>query len=236
MLNDKKILAVIPARGGSKRIKNKNIRPLCSKPLIVWTIEAAKRSRYIDRVVLSSEDPDIINIARQAGCDIPFVRPAELSTDTVPGSAPILHALENLPGYDYLVVLQPTCPMRTTQDIDQALEKCIGGNFNSCVSVSEVTQNPGWMFRTDTSGRMSKFLDGELAPRSQELPTLVRLNGAIYIANTSWLEQERKLVSDESIAFVMPEESSFDIDTEKDFRLTELYMQNFIMNKPADNS
>ncbi len=227
MLKNKKILAVIPARGGSKRVIGKNIRSFCGLPLIAWTIQAAQKSAYIDRVILSSEDPEIIDVAKEYGCDVPFVRPEELSADNVSGVDPIIHAVENVPGYDYVIVLQCTTPMRTAQDIDSALEKCINRDAVSCVSVSPVTCNPNWMYKVDDTDCLSKFMDGDLIARSQNLPSLYYLNGAIYVADINWLKAERRLVTDESLAMVMPEESSFDIDTEKDFIMAELYIERF---------
>ncbi len=230
MLKNKKILAVIPARGGSKRVKGKNIRSFCGLPLIAWTIKAAQKSAYIDRVILSSEDQDIINVAKEHGCDVPFVRPDELSADNVAGVDPIIHAVETVPGYDYVIVLQCTSPMRTARDIDLALEKCIKQDAVSCVSVSPVTCNPNWMFKVDITDHLKPFLAEKLVARSQDQTPLYYLNGAIYVADINWLKVERKLVSDDSLAMVMPEESSFDIDTEKDFIMAEMYMSHFRNN------
>ena len=113
MINGKKVLAIVPARGGSKSLSGKNIKLLAGKPLIAWTIDEAKRSEYIDRLILSSDDEDIINVARSAcDCDVPFVRPKELAQDDTPGIEPILHAINEIPGFDLVVKLQPTSPLR----------------------------------------------------------------------------------------------------------------------------
>ena len=126
MIGSRSILALIPARGGSKGVKRKNVREVGGKPLIAWTIEAAKASRYIDRLILSSEDRAIIDVATAHGCEAPFVRPAELATDEADAMAVVRHALSALPErYDYLLLLQPTSPMRTANDIDGAIELCI---------------------------------------------------------------------------------------------------------------
>ena len=137
MINEKTVLAIITARGGSKRVSRKNIRDLAGKPLFAWTVEEAKKSKYIDRLVLSSDDAETIELARQWGCDVPFVRPAEFSMDDTPGIEPILHALEALPEcYDFVVLLQPTSPLRGVDDVDRCLEICIESNSPSCVSLT----------------------------------------------------------------------------------------------------
>ena len=130
MLNGKTILAIIPARGGSKGIPRKNIKPLAGKPLIAWTIEEAKKSKYIDRLILSSEDEEIIRIAKKWGCEVPFVRPKEFAEDETSGIEPILHAIETLSEkYDYVCLLQPTSPLRTVNDIDGCIKKCIDRSY-----------------------------------------------------------------------------------------------------------
>lgn len=111
-------LAIIPARGGSKGVPRKNIRNLAGKPLIAWTIEEAKKSKYINRVILSSDDNEIIEIAKNYNCEVPFVRPKNIAEDNTPGIDPVLHAIKQCPGYDYVVLLQPTSPLRTVEDID----------------------------------------------------------------------------------------------------------------------
>jgi len=126
MINNKTILTIIPARGGSKGVKRKNVRNLAGKPLIAWTIEAAKNSKYLDRVVLSSEDKEIIKIAKEYGCEVPFVRSKELAKDDTPGIDVVLHALNMIrERYNYVVLLQPTSPLRTECHIDECIELCV---------------------------------------------------------------------------------------------------------------
>jgi len=225
MLDGKKILAVIPARGGSKGIPRKNIRMLGKKPLLAWTIDEARRSKYIDRLVLSSEDEEIMQVARQYGCEVPFVRPVELATDDTPGIDPILHALEVLEEqYDYLVVLQPTSPFRTAEDIDGAIERCITGGAETCVSVVETSKHPAWMFSITQEGVLAALpCSDALAATRQELGRVYALNGAVYVASTGSLRRSGKLfVADESLAYPMPPDHSMDVDTEFDFMLCEL--------------
>lgn len=122
MFNEKKILAIVPARGGSKGVPRKNIKLLAGKPLIEWTLIEARRSKYIDRIVLSSEDNEIIEIAKSIGYDVPFKRPKELAQDDTHGIEPILHAVGECEGYDYVMMLQPTSPLRIVEDIDSFIE------------------------------------------------------------------------------------------------------------------
>ncbi|MBS4069007.1 MAG: acylneuraminate cytidylyltransferase family protein [Sulfurimonas sp.] len=215
MIDNNKVLAIIPARGGSKGIPRKNIVPLCGKPLIAWTIEAANNSSYIDRLILSSEDTVIIDIARQWGCEVPFVRPAELSIDTTPGIDPVLHALMALPDtYEYVVLLQPTSPLRNSFDIDGAIEKAVKGGHPACISVTCVSKGPQWMFSVDADERLVPFLEStQIVASRQELASLYMPNGAVYVANVDWLIKSRSFYSPETAAYVMPEERSVDIDS-----------------------
>lgn len=217
-----RILALIPARGGSKGLPGKNIRPLHGKPLIGWSIEAARASRHVSRVVVSSDDESILAAARAGGAETPFVRPESLARDDTPGIDVVLHALDVLPGFDWVVLLQPTSPLRTTGDIDAAIERCLESGAPACVSVCEAGASPWWMFSLDGDGRMRSFLPPEQRPaRRQDLPTLYALNGAVYVARVDWLRQTRSFLTEETLAHVMPPERSVDIDTAFDFRLAE---------------
>lgn len=226
MINGKSVLAIIPARGGSKGVPRKNIRDLAGKPLIAWTIEEAKKSKYIDRLVLSSDDAEIIRVAQSHGCEAPFVRPAELALDETPGIDPILHALQALPGYDYVVLLQPTSPLRSTEDIDGCIARCIAGNANACVTVTQAEQSPYWMYTLGDGGAMQPLIrTDESYARRQDLPEAYILNGAVYVAGSEWLRRHKTFVSDETLAFVMPQERSLDIDTELDLQILNIRYQ-----------
>ena len=226
MIEGQKVLAVIPARGGSKGVQRKNIRQVAGKPLIAWTIFEAKKSRYLDRVIVSSEDQEVIAVAQQWGGEAPFIRPRELALDDTPGIAPVLHALDALPEkYDYVVLLQPTSPLRLATDIDGCLEKCLNHKALACISVSEAILNPFWMYVLDGDQRLIPLIDQEtIALRRQELPGVYALNGAIYVAQTKWLQQSRSFLTPDTLAYVMPRERSLDIDTEVDLRLCELLL------------
>lgn len=221
MIGGQSVLGVIPARGGSKRLPRKNLRPLGGKPLIAWTIEAARGSRYLDRVVLSSDDAEIIRVARQWNCEAPFVRPAELASDEAAGVGPVLHALEMLPDYALVALLQPTSPLRTAADLDACIEACVERGAPACVSVRAADQNPYWMFTLDAGRKLKPLMGGKLPERSQDLPPVYLLNGAVYVARTGWLREHRNFISPQTIAHVMPAERSADIDEARDFEYVE---------------
>jgi CMP-N,N'-diacetyllegionaminic acid synthase len=222
----KRVLGLIPARGGSKRLPRKNLLPLAGKPLIAWTIEAALASRYLDRVVLSSDDDEIMGVAERYGCEVPFRRPDSLAADHTPGIDPVLHAIEELPGYDYVVLLQPTSPLRTANDIDGAMEKCHDRGALSCVSVCRADKPPHWMYTLDDREHLSPIMpDGPRVHRGQDLEVYT-LNGALYVAAVPDLIRTEELVTDETTAFVMPGWRSVDVDTLLDLQWCEFLLRN----------
>jgi N-acylneuraminate cytidylyltransferase len=228
MIQGKSILAIIPARGGSKGIPRKNIRMLVGKPLIAWTIEEAKKSKYIDRLILSSEDEEIIKVAQEWGCEVPFIRPAALANDETPGIEPILHAINTLQEkYDYVVLLQPTSPLRLADDIDGCIETCLFYSSPSCVSVAEVDQHPYLMYSIDKTESMSPLLNREVENcRRQDFLVVYILNGAVYVAASAWLQQNRSFLSSSTKAYIMPKERSLDIDDDRDLFLCEMLFNN----------
>ena len=217
-------LALIPARGGSKGIPRKNIRPIAGKPLIAWTIEAARAAERIERVVVSTEDEEIAEVARAWGAEVPFMRPAELASDEAPGIAPVLHAIEQLPEHDDLVLLQATSPLRTAAQIDALLAFAEKSGASSVVSVREVDDHPAWMFRRDDTGALHRYDTNSDAARRQELSALFTLNGAMYWIEIERLRETKALVSPDTLGFVMNAESSVDIDTMLDWRQAELLL------------
>ena len=223
MINDMTVLGVVPARGGSKGVPRKNIRMVAGKPLIAWTIEKALKSKYIDRLVLSSEDPEIMEVALRYGCEVPFRRPVELASDDTPGIAPVLHALGELPGYCDVVLLQPTSPLRSVEDIDDCIERCEETHAKACVSVVKCQQHPYLMFSADRNFVLQSLVpEADNFYRRQDYPDFFLLNGAVYVAQTEWLQSSGTFLSKETVGFEMPEERSLDIDTEEDFRRFEL--------------
>lgn len=221
MIGDRRVLAVIPARGGSKGVPGKNIQPVGGRPLIAWTVSAAMASRYVDRVILSSDDADIIDAARAAGCEAPFVRPDVLATDEATSVDVVLDALERVPGYDIVVLLQPTSPLRTAEDIDGALERMAESGAPGCVSVCQATDHPWLTFGEDGAGRLQAFCSpgAGASLRRQDLPPAYVLNGAVYAVDTAGLRATgRFLEPGLTAAWVMPTERSLDIDTWDDIR------------------
>jgi CMP-N,N'-diacetyllegionaminic acid synthase len=215
MIDGKRVLAVIPARGGSKGVARKNLRRVAGKPLLAYSIEAARASRYLDCVAVSSEDEEILAAAAAFGAKL-IHRPPHLAADETPGIAPVLHAIENCPGFDYVVLLQPTSPLRSTADIDQALEYCLAQAAPVCVSVCEAAVSPFRTFRLEAGKRLVRLLPVADAGRRQDLPPAYTPNGAVYVANTSWLAREQRFIGAQTVAFVMPPERSLDVDTELD--------------------
>jgi N-acylneuraminate cytidylyltransferase len=219
MIRNKKVLAVIPARGGSKRVPRKNLRVVGNRPLIAWTIIEARKSRYIDQLIVSSEDREIIATAKEWGCDAPFERPPELARDDTPGVDTALHALEVMPGFAVLVWLQPTSPLRTVDDIDGCIEKWAHCTTPSVVSVTQA-DNPFWMYTLEDRGLLRPILQpGHFGEKRQSPPLVYMLNGAVYVADVGWLSRTRSFVTAESAGFVMPPKRSIDIDTEFDLAI-----------------
>ena len=223
MYQNKKFLAIIPARGGSKRLPRKNVLELAGKPIIGWSIEAGLQSQYIDKVIVTSDDNEILNIAKQFGSDI-IKRPEKLSSDTATSFDAIKHTIENIEPYDYIILLQPTSPLRTAKQIDEAIQLLDEKNANAIVSVCEMDHSPLWSNTLNNSLSMQNFLQEELLnKRSQELDIFYRLNGAIYICKTNkLLEEESFFLKDKIFAYVMDRESSIDIDEEIDFKIAKV--------------
>lgn len=226
------ILCIIPARGGSKRLPGKNIRPFLGAPLIAYAIRAAKGATHVGRTIVSTDDEVIAKVAREEGAEVPFMRPAELATDTAPTLSVLQHAVLFAEGegmrVDAIVLIQPTVPGVRAEDADAAIEKLFKTGANSCVSLAEITERPEWMYRLGEKERIQPFMSSSVT-RSQDLPKLYRLNGAVYATRTETLAKGNKIIdSDNGTYILMPRERSVDIDTEEDFRLAEWYLSNNI--------
>ncbi len=216
------VLAIIPARGGSKRLPGKNVRDLSGKPLIAWTIEAARSSRIIDRVILSSDSPAIMEVARCFGCEVPFRRPAALATDEATSEDVTLHVLTALDRvYDEIILLQPTSPLRTVSDIDDALVACDRAGASTCVSVTETSKPPFWNYTLDGDGRMQPLIPAMTDLPRSGYPKTYLPNGAIYITRTKAFVQDPRFIRPDTLAYVMPAERSVDIDTAVDWAVAE---------------
>lgn len=226
MIDGLKVLALIPARGGSKGLPGKNVRPLAGKPLIGWTIEAALRSKYIDRTVLTSDDEDIMAHAREFGCEVPFKRPDDLAGDEALIAPVIIHALDALgEAFDLIVLLQPTSPLRRVEDIDGALRMCIERDAPACVAVTQAGKPPQWMYNINADdGRMTSIVAGGDVMRRQDVAPTYVINGAVYVARVDWFRDTRGFIGDDTVAFEMAGDRSVDIDTALDFAVAETLM------------
>ena len=219
------LLALISARGGSKGIPRKNIRPFCGKPLLQWSIDVALASPSVDRVVVSTDDPEIAEVARAGGAEVPFFRPPELASDTAPGIAAVLHALQQLPDVSDVLLLQPTSPLRRVEDVEAivALHRQVG--HDAVVSVTPSSKHPAWMFGLSPAQVLEPLLVLPDAACRQQLPSAYALNGALYLASRSFLERERSFLTSKTVGYVMPPELSVDIDTPLDWQWGEFLMQ-----------
>jgi CMP-N-acetylneuraminic acid synthetase len=228
MYKGKTFLAIIPARGGSKRLPRKNVLDLNGKPLIAWSIEAGLNSKYIDKVIVSSDDNEILNISKEFKADT-IKRPDELASDTATSFDAIRHTIDNLDSYDYIVLLQATSPLRTSMHIDEAIELLDEKKADAIVSVCEMDHSPLWSNTLDGSLSMNGFLRDEvLNKRSQDLETYYRLNGAIYICDTDkLLDQKSFFLKNNIFGFKMDRESSVDIDKEIDFKITKILINDY---------
>jgi N-acylneuraminate cytidylyltransferase len=218
MIDGKHVLAIVPARGGSKGVPRKNLRLLGGKPLIAWTIECARQSSYIDRIILSSEDDEIMQVAAALGCDVPFRRPMDLATDDAGGMAVVDHALRMIAGGEIIVLLQPTSPLRLPSDIDGCVEALRSGDAPACVSVVSVQHPPEHMYTLRPDRVMLRASDREVPARRQDLPDYVAINGAVYAADRGTLLAESTFVVPGVLGYRMPRERSIDIDAEEDWR------------------
>jgi CMP-N-acetylneuraminic acid synthetase len=219
----KSFLAVVPARAGSKGLPNKNILPLRGRPLISYSIEAGKRSKYIDEVVVSTDSAKIAFFAKKFGAKVPFMRPKELATDSAKSVDMLLHTVLFYKRvlkrkFDYLVLLQPTSPLRSFRDVDSAIELLLKKCANSVISVQE--QKPLFSNYIDRTLSMNSFLDSSMqTKRRQELKSIYSLNGAIYIVNIEKFLKKRTLFcAKKSFAYVMSRRNSVDIDDIYDFK------------------
>ncbi len=231
MLNEKTFLAIILARGGSKRLPRKNVLDLAGKPLIAWTIEAAQQSKYIDKVLVTSDDDEILEISKNIGASI-IRRPAWLAQDTSTSFDAIKHAVKNTESFDYIILLQPTSPLRTSQHIDEAIKQLSKKNANAVISVTEVEYSPLWANTLARDGSMVGFLKEDvLNKRSQELEVYYRLNGAVYICKTDKLLDAGSFFLENNIyAYKMDTQSSVDIDTEMDFKWAQFLLETYSFN------
>lgn len=235
MIDGRKVLAVITARGGSKGLPGKNVADVAGKPMVAWSAIAARQSAHVDRIILSSDDDRIMAAARAVGCDIPFRRPAHLATDTSPVAETLIHALDTIDeAFDYLVLLQATSPLRVAADIDACLQLCHRHDAPA-VTVTE-TKPPQWMFHLAADATLRPVVAADGPPgRRQDLPPTYMLNGAVYAAPVAQYRQTRDFIVAETRAHVMPRERSVDIDTMTDLLLARAILDQHAARPPSSS-
>ena len=224
-MHKQRVLAVITARGGSKRVPQKNLRKLGDQSLLERTVKASIGSSIVDRTVLSSDCPRIAKEAVCCGCEVPFIRPPELATDGAMSEDVLMHAVNNLPFFDWVLLLQPSSPFRTSEDIDLAFALARKFNRNSCVGVtpfqSDTILNEKYLFNGDVfvpNPQNHEFFEGEGGE-------VFILNGAIYLIKTSHFLHTKKLVDTDTIGIQMSAKKSLDIDTFDDLHSAAKFME-----------
>ena len=220
----KSAIAIIPARGGSKRVPRKNVKLLAGLPLVVHSINAALASASLAKVVVSTDDREIAEIAASAGAEV-VDRPVSLGADTVRNNDVVRHVLGLVPAFDTVVLLQPTSPQRTGADIDAVLDRLVAAKARSAMTITTVDMHPG-KFVTLSGDLIAPYTNEvEMEAQSQRLPPVYRQNGAVYAVGTrDFLEHDRFYLPP-AAAHLMPADRSVDIDTELDFALVELLMR-----------
>jgi len=227
MINGKKVLAIIPARGGSKGLPGKNIKLLYGKPMIAWTIEESLKSKYIDKLIVSTDSEDIGKTSIQFGAEVPFIRPKELASDSAKSIDVIKHGIDFFENqFKVIILLQPTSPLRTVKDIDYALEEMRRKNVQAVVSVCELEHPIQWVGKLTKDKRMVNFTMNKYKNKNrQELEKHYKYNGALYIADIDYFLENNGFIGNETFAFVMEKEKSVDIDTLFDFKLAEFFFK-----------
>lgn len=235
-----KILGVIPARGGSKGIPKKNIRLLADKPLIAYTIECGLRCKLITDLVVSTDDEEIRDIARQEGAQVPFLRPPELATDMALAIPTIQHAVREMErikkgNYDVIVMLQPTTPLRTPEDLSEALQRLIESDADGIISVVDVDNwHPMKMKRFENDYLVDYEKPPMENPPRQILPKVYMVNGAIYATKRDIFMNQSTFRGKKCLGYIMPQERSVNIDGEIDFLAAEIYIKQ--KGKAADDN
>ncbi len=232
MINGKTVIAIIPARGGSKGLPGKNIKPLCGKPLIAWSIEAGLASQYIDEVMVSTDSEEIANIAREFGASVPFLRPVELASDTATTLDAVKHVIEYYENecnryFDYIVLLEPTSPLREKDDLDMMLEKIslIDADFDAIVSLGEVHEHPSIMKKINGNLIDAYCTELVMATRRQDNDVAYFPYGVAYMVKTGTLLEEKSFYPIRTTHHVIKRYQCYEIDDIYDFLAIENIMK-----------
>lgn len=219
-----KVLAIIPARSGSKGLPNKNIKELKGKPMIAYTIEAAKKSKIFETILVSTDSLEYADIAKQYGAEVPFLREANCADDNSKISDVIINILQKYEKlgkqFDYFMLLQPTSPLRDEKEIISSYKLLKEKKANSIVSVCEAEHSPLWMNTLEKDNNMDNFVS-ILDKNRQELKKYYRINGAIYLSKIDYYKKYKNFYKKDSFAYIMSGEKSIDIDTILDFKFAE---------------
>lgn len=232
MYKNKTFLAIIPARGGSKGLPRKNVKKLCGKPLIVWSIEAGLKSNYVDELIVSTDDKEIVEIATKYGAKVPFLRPDYLASDTATSFDAVKHTIDYYKNelgkeFDYIVLLEPTSPLRESDDIDSAIKKLLHSNADSIVGISKTEdQNPAFLILKDDSNYISGYENKEMKVlRRQDISDVYFFEGTIYISKIEVLLNKKSFYHKNTIGYEVPKYKSLEIDDMDDFIMVEAIMK-----------
>ena len=213
-------IGLIPARGGSKGIKRKNIKHFCGKPLISWTIKQAIDSECLDRVIVSTDDKEIADIAIENGAEVPFLRPKSLSKDDSSSISCVMHLINKIPDIKFVLFLQPTSPLREASDIKGIFELQQKSNAESLVSLTLTPKHPSLMYKLKDNKKIEPIYS-EAAFRRQDFSNIYLLNGALYLCSRDFLMKENNFINEQTIGYLMPNERSVDVDDSDDWIFAE---------------
>lgn len=233
MINGKKVIAMVPARGGSKGLPGKNIREICGLPLLAWSVRAGRESRYVDEVMVTTDSDEIARIGKAAGANIPFLRPSVLAQDQSTSFGAIAHALDHYrtvlgKQFDYVVLLEPTSPMRTAADVDRALERLLAQpDATAIVGVAKTeSQNPAFLVKVSERGFISGYEEKQMKVlRRQDIPDVYFFEGSLYISEEAALLEKKTFYHEKTIAYEVPKWMSLEIDDLDDFIMVEALMK-----------
>jgi CMP-N,N'-diacetyllegionaminic acid synthase len=232
MYKGKTFLAIIPARGGSKGLPGKNIKELCGKPLIAWSIEAGRKSKYLDEIMVNTDSNEIADVANKYGAKVPFLRPAELATDTATTFDAIKYTIDFYLGkfsqqFNYVVLLEPTSPLREACDIDLAIEQLLASEADSIVGICKTeSQNPAFLVLKRNDDYICGYQNEDMRVlRRQDIENVYFFEGSIYVSKTDVLLDKKTFYHDGTIGYEVPKYKSLEIDDMDDFVMVEAIMK-----------